>query len=111
MNPDWRDDAACRGQDPNIWLPERGESVLRAKRICSTCPVADDCLEYALRESITVGIYGGLSEKQRRPLRQKRRRERLCVCGAPPRVHGAARCEDCEREHRNEQKRRHAVAS
>lgn len=108
MSGDWRDEAACRGQDPSIWLPERGDPVLRAKRICSTCPVADDCLEYALRESITVGIYGGLSEKQRRPLRKKRNAERLCACGAPPRVLGAARCEDYEREHRNEAKRRAA---
>lgn len=58
--------------------------------------------------ALAMDAAGLTYEKQKEFSEGTWRRERLCTCGAPPRVHGAARCEDCEREHRNEAKRRAA---
>jgi len=64
----WTEHAACGGMDPNIFHPERGDTraVRRALAVCAACPVAADCLDYALRIGSTVGILGGTSGKQRR---------------------------------------------
>ena len=63
---DWVERAACRGMDPNIWFPEKGETINAniAMTICQTCPVQQECLEYGLQEK--NGIWGGMSVKQRR---------------------------------------------
>lgn len=68
-------DAACRGMDVNLFMPERGDiaTVNNAKRICATCPVQTQCLEYGLEEK--HGIWGGMAEAPRRKLRAKRLRE------------------------------------
>ena len=68
----WQDLAACRGMDPNIFFPELGESVEPAKAICAKCPVAPDCLEYALTlADVYPGIWGGTSARQRRIMRSR----------------------------------------
>lgn len=71
----WRFQAACRGEDPNIFFPEVGDwkSVREAKAICSTCPVKAECLKFALDFCLCHGVYGGTSEKQRKLLRRSRR--------------------------------------
>ena len=71
---------ACANTDTEAFFPERagGPSgvVKRAKRICSTCPVLDECLDYAMNTQPHVyGIWGGTTESQRRNLRRKARRD------------------------------------
>jgi WhiB family transcriptional regulator, redox-sensing transcriptional regulator len=65
----WRYRAACRGTDLNVFFPGRGESAEPARQICAGCPVRQPCLDYALSQGITHGIWGGLTERDRRPLR------------------------------------------
>ncbi|HEY9556843.1 MAG TPA: WhiB family transcriptional regulator [Acidimicrobiales bacterium] len=62
--PSWQRQAACRGEDPELWFPGRGASTSEAKSICAECPVADECKATGLQEK--HGIWGGLSERQRR---------------------------------------------
>lgn len=64
----WQDKALCAQTDPNAFFPEKGESTKSAKSVCGSCPVRDECLEYALANNMRFGIWGGLSEKQRRDL-------------------------------------------
>ncbi len=65
---DWWPSAACRGEDPELFMARRGdlETVQKAKRICAQCKVRIPCLAYALRTKTRVGIWGGLGEKDRR---------------------------------------------
>jgi WhiB family transcriptional regulator, redox-sensing transcriptional regulator len=68
----WREQAACRDRDPEIWFPtELGHSGTHriAKAICQRCQVSRDCLAYALERRERWGIWGGLSEGQRARLR------------------------------------------
>jgi hypothetical protein len=67
--PDWREVAACRGADPEIFFPERGASTEPARAVCRRCPVTIECLGYALDHGEKLGIWGGLSERQRRSVR------------------------------------------
>jgi WhiB family redox-sensing transcriptional regulator len=64
----WRQQAACHGTDLNLFYPERGQSAKPARQVCARCPVRQPCLEYALSNRITSGIWGGLTERERRPL-------------------------------------------
>lgn len=68
----WRDDGLCAQTDPEAFFPERGSSPKPAKRVCQACPVRTECLEYALERSIRFGVWGGLTERERRWLRAKR---------------------------------------
>ena len=68
-SPHWRDRAACIGADPDLFFPQRGESAEPAREICARCPVREACLDDALRNAITHGIWGGLPERERRALR------------------------------------------
>lgn len=70
----WQRDAACRGSDPALFFTERGESTAEAKAICAGCPVRAECLEYALETDQRHGLWGGLSERGRRRIRNARRR-------------------------------------
>ncbi len=64
----WRQLAACRGTDLDVFFPERGETAGPARQVCAACPVRQPCLDYALSNRITHGIWGGLTERERRPL-------------------------------------------
>lgn len=66
----WQQQAACGGMDPGLFFPERGESVEAAKAVCALCPVRQECLDFALVSRETHGIWGGLSERERRRLRR-----------------------------------------
>ena len=68
--PDWRGRALCAQTDPEAFFPEKGGSTREAKRICSGCEVRAECLEYALANDERFGIWGGLSERERRRLRR-----------------------------------------
>ncbi|MDV7194641.1 WhiB family transcriptional regulator [Mycolicibacterium fortuitum] len=62
----WQGEAACASADPEAWFPEKGQPYAMAKRICATCPVKAECLEYALANRERAGVWGGLSERERR---------------------------------------------
>jgi WhiB family redox-sensing transcriptional regulator len=68
----WQDAALCAQVDPDIFFPERGESTRAPKQVCAGCPVRLPCLDYALEhEGIAAhGIWGGLSERERRGLKR-----------------------------------------
>lgn len=77
----WREKAACSKEDPELFFPTgvNGYSekiVDQAKAICRTCPVADECLSYAMDHDEDYGIWGGLTENQRRDLKRRAMRER-----------------------------------
>jgi WhiB family transcriptional regulator, redox-sensing transcriptional regulator len=63
---DWMLEARCLDADPEAFFPEKGGSTREAKRICAACPVRDECLQYALENDERFGIWGGLSERERR---------------------------------------------
>ena len=68
----WWERAACKGIDIKVFYPQRGNPAKKAKRICATCPVLNTCRAYALVAGERVGIWGGLSEKERRLIRAAR---------------------------------------
>ena len=69
----WKDDALCAETDPEAFFPEKGGSTREAKRVCSGCAVRSECLESALANDERFGIWGGLSERERRRVRLARR--------------------------------------
>ena len=66
----WQERALCAQTDPEAFFPEKGGSTREAKRICVGCDVRAECLEYALLHDERFGIWGGLSERERRRLRR-----------------------------------------
>ncbi|KWX60327.1 transcription factor WhiB [Mycobacterium sp. NAZ190054] len=66
----WQERALCAQTDPEAFFPEKGGSTREAKRICQGCEVKDACLEYALANDERFGIWGGLSERERRRLKR-----------------------------------------
>lgn len=71
--PEWQERALCSQTDPEAFFPEKGGSTREAKRICSRCEVKSECLEYALAHDERYGIWGGLSERERRKVRRGER--------------------------------------
>ena len=65
---DWQQQALCAQTDPDEFFPEKGGSTKQAKRMCGRCDVKDRCLEYALDNNERFGVWGGLSERERRRL-------------------------------------------
>ena len=74
MNLSWRQHAACRGADPDTFYPATDEEAEEAKAVCATCPVRQACLEYALANRERDGVWGGLTERERRRLIRQRRK-------------------------------------
>ena len=68
---EWQERALCAQTDPEAFFPEKGGSTREAKRICSGCEVRSECLEYALQHDERFGIWGGLSERERRKLKRR----------------------------------------
>ena len=68
----WQEQANCLGVDPDLFFPERGASTREAKGVCRSCEVRPECLEYALVNGEKFGIWGGLSERERRRVRRQR---------------------------------------
>jgi WhiB family transcriptional regulator, redox-sensing transcriptional regulator len=68
----WIDQASCRGADPDAFFVRGTVNVRGALRLCQGCPVQEPCLEYALEEEIDFGVWGGLTERQRRSLQRRR---------------------------------------
>lgn len=85
--PDFFENGACKGIAPHVFFPTTGQSPAEAQRVCARCEVREECLEYALTESEIYGVWGGLSERQRRKLTKDRRNAsgsaELCRNGHP----------------------------
>lgn len=79
---DWQSRANCMGVDPDLFFPERGASTREAKEVCRGCVVREDCLEYALANGEKFGIWGGLSERERRRVRRLRAMSRRAANAA-----------------------------
>ena len=69
----WMQSGLCRHVSPSTFFPNDGVGVEVARRICASCPVQSPCLEYALRERIDHGVWGGTSERERRRILKQRR--------------------------------------
>jgi WhiB family redox-sensing transcriptional regulator len=72
----WRDRAACLGEDPELFFPEgnAGPALLQleeAKAVCRRCAVAETCLKWALESGQDAGVWGGMSEDERRALKSR----------------------------------------
>ncbi len=78
---DWRHRAICRDEDPELFFPvgNSGPALLQiaeAKAVCERCPVINECLNWALETGQDAGVWGGLSEDERRSLKRRRARAR-----------------------------------
>ncbi|HVL92408.1 MAG TPA: WhiB family transcriptional regulator [Acidimicrobiales bacterium] len=69
----------CREEPPTTFFPSDGVGVEVARRICATCDVKVPCLEYALRNRIDHGVWGGTSERERRRIARQRRLDRAAA--------------------------------
>ena len=67
----WQERSLCAQTDPEAFFPEKGGSTREAKRVCVSCEVRVECLEYALANDERFGIWGGLSERERRKLKKR----------------------------------------
>jgi WhiB family redox-sensing transcriptional regulator len=81
MDMSWLNEARCLNEDPELFFPVGNtgpalEQIEQAKSICRQCDVAAQCLEYAIRENQDTGVWGGLSEDERRSLKRKYARAR-----------------------------------
>lgn len=74
MNLTWRQHAACRGLDPDIFYPATDEEAAVAKAVCEVCSIRQACLEHALGSRERDGVWGGATEKERRRIIRQRRR-------------------------------------
>jgi WhiB family transcriptional regulator, redox-sensing transcriptional regulator len=68
----WQIQANCLGADPDLFFPERGGNEMAAKEICRGCVVREECLEYSLANGEKFGIWGGMTDRERRRLRRSR---------------------------------------
>ena len=68
----WTQQAACRGGGTEIFYPATPDEEAEALSICATCPVRAQCLDYAIRNRETYGIWGGTTPEQRRHMRRER---------------------------------------
>ena len=82
LDDNWQDGANCHGLDPDLFFPERGASTREAKEVCRGCVVREQCLEFALQNGEKFGIWGGLSERERRRIRRQRSQFARRVVGA-----------------------------
>jgi WhiB family redox-sensing transcriptional regulator len=83
MPPEWMEDGLCAQVGPSIFYPKRGGSVREAKAVCAECPVIEQCLAYALDleagnragvDGFVAGVWGGLSESERRAIIREQRK-------------------------------------
>lgn len=86
----WRSEALCAQVDPDYWFPEKGRNAGQATAICRECPVRQNCLEWALSRDEGFGVWGGFSERARRPMRQAVNRGADIADVAVSFIHGEA---------------------
>ncbi|TDV47776.1 transcription factor WhiB [Actinophytocola oryzae] len=78
MMDDWRDRAACRDADPELFFPVSdmgpgARQIADAKAVCGRCPVRTQCLDYAVETGLDHGVFGGTTERERRELIRRQR--------------------------------------
>jgi WhiB family transcriptional regulator, redox-sensing transcriptional regulator len=73
----WMAAGLCRDIAPEVFFPSTGSGVVAAQKVCRRCPVAEQCLDYALAHRIEFGVWGGVSERGRRRLLSARRHASL----------------------------------
>lgn len=73
MDTEWMRRGNCREEPPSVFFPSDGTGVDAARLLCAACPVKEPCLEYALRNRIDHGVWGGASERERRRILRQRR--------------------------------------
>jgi transcription factor WhiB len=96
----WAARAACRGLDPELFFPARGQAVDSAKTVCAACPVTTECAEYAATIHQNRGIWGGLSERQRRRQEPPHKPRKLpSRHGTDSRYARGCRCDRCTEAH------------
>lgn len=69
----WMTFGLCRDMDPAVFFPHDNKGTIEALAICAQCPVREACLEYALRNHMRYGVWGGTSERERNRLQRQRR--------------------------------------
>lgn len=69
--PEWYGRASCAQADPDAFFPRQGQSNRQAKRVCAGCDVRAECLEYALENDEEHGVWGGMSDRERRKQRRR----------------------------------------
>jgi WhiB family redox-sensing transcriptional regulator len=74
VNLTWRQHAACRGLEPEVFYPVSDEQTEEAKAICRECPVREPCLDFALGNRERDGVWGGATERERRRMIRQRRK-------------------------------------
>jgi len=77
----WRDKSACLTVDPELYFPDCNtgpalDQIDKAKQVCAQCPVVENCLQYAIESNQDSGVWGGLSEDERRALKRRAARAR-----------------------------------
>ncbi len=104
QRPAWMDQAECRGLNPNLFFPERGDVAAEARAVCAECPVQAECRQYAIDNGERAGVWGGLAPKAR-----KRTGQQGPLPGSRPIRHGTPAgaqahrrlgeqpCTDCQR--------------
>ena len=81
MDTNWMAEGNCRSEPPSLFFPSDGVGAELARRVCATCPVKSPCLEYALRNGIDHGVWGGASERERRRIARRRRLDERAAAG------------------------------
>ena len=81
MHTEWMNQGRCREASRDIFFPRDGMGVIVAQKICATCPVSRECLEYALENHIDHGVWGGRSERERARILRHRRTARASSVG------------------------------
>jgi WhiB family redox-sensing transcriptional regulator len=71
----WQERALCKEVDAELFFPYKGENCAAAKQVCGLCEVSAQCLNYAIAHQERVGVWGGMSERERRKEAAKRRRD------------------------------------
>ena len=71
----WKESANCLGVDPGLFFPDRGASIKEAKETCRSCVVKEECLNFAISSGEKFGVWGGLSERERRKVRKSRKQQ------------------------------------
>lgn len=94
MVDNWREHAACRGENPELFFPigtsgPALQQIEQAKAICGRCPVVAQCLAAALDHGEDAGIWGGLTAEERRVVRQARARRLARLAAVRSRLDGA----------------------
>ena len=111
LRPDWQAEAACHGMGNALFFSGKGDNrqVAEAKAICGTCGVVDECLQWAIDTGSRIGVFGGLTPKERQGLRYGKG-VRIVRCGttmghAKHRRLGEPICTPCAEARREYQRR------